>query len=84
MDTNLINSSTYGGKKIAPGDPLNPDYYRNMHITPTEFIVANDISWREGNVIKYVCRWKNKNGVEDLRKARTYIDQLIKAAGADV
>lgn len=30
-----------------------------------------------GNVIKYICRWKNKNGVEDLKKARWYIDHLI-------
>ena len=30
-----------------------------------------------GNIIKYVCRWKNKNGVEDLKKARWYINKLI-------
>lgn len=31
-----------------------------------------------GNVIKYMCRWKKKNGVEDLKKARWYLDRLIK------
>ena len=30
-----------------------------------------------GNVLKYICRWKNKNGIEDLKKARWYIDHLI-------
>ena len=30
-----------------------------------------------GNVIKYICRWKNKNGVQDLEKARWYLDHLI-------
>ena len=30
-----------------------------------------------GNAIKYICRWKNKNGVEDLEKARWYIEHLI-------
>ena len=30
-----------------------------------------------GNIIKYICRWKNKNGVEDLKKARWYLDHLI-------
>lgn len=30
-----------------------------------------------GNVIKYICRWKHKNGIEDLRKARTYLDMMI-------
>lgn len=30
-----------------------------------------------GNALKYICRWKNKNGIEDLKKARWYIDRLI-------
>ena len=32
-----------------------------------------------GNVLKYMCRWKKKNGLEDLKKARWYLDRLIKA-----
>jgi len=57
-------------------DKITPKHY-NMKITPVEFILANDIPFCEGNVIKYVCRWKNKNGLEDLLKARTYLDFLI-------
>lgn len=30
-----------------------------------------------GNVIKYICRWKGKNGLQDLKKARWYLDHLI-------
>lgn len=30
-----------------------------------------------GNVLKYICRWKNKNGVQDLEKARWYLNHLI-------
>lgn len=30
-----------------------------------------------GNVIKYICRWKHKNGIEDLKKARAYLDMMI-------
>lgn len=52
-------------------------HYKDMKIQPVEFIHANGIGYFEGNVIKYVSRWKNKNGVEDLRKARHYIDLLI-------
>ena len=62
------------------GDNINPDYYTDMKITPREFIVANDLDWDTGNVIKYVCRWKGKNGLEDLEKARRYIDFLIEQA----
>jgi len=57
-------------------DKVTPKHY-DMKITPVEFILANDIPFCEGNVIKYVCRWKNKNGLEDLLKARTYLDFLI-------
>jgi hypothetical protein len=52
-------------------------HYRQMKIQPIEFIMANGLGFCEGNVVKYVCRYKNKNGVEDLEKARQYIDFLI-------
>jgi len=52
-------------------------HYKDMSIQPIEFIVANDIPYREANVIKYIVRWRNKNGLEDLLKARHYIDMLI-------
>lgn len=29
------------------------------------------------NVLKYICRWKNKNGIQDLKKARWYLERLI-------
>lgn len=48
-----------------------------MAIEPWDYIVANEIGYLEGNVIKYVSRWKAKGGVEDLRKARHYLDKLI-------
>lgn len=34
-------------------------------------------AWDTGNVLKYVCRWKNKNGVQDLKKAMWYLQDLI-------
>lgn len=58
------------------------DHYRDLAIQPIEFIVANDIPYREANVIKYVTRWRSKNGVEDLRKARHYLDMLIEEQNA--
>lgn len=53
------------------------DHYRSMAIQPIEFLHANHIPFAEGSVIKYVCRWRKKNGVEDLRKARHFLDLLI-------
>lgn len=52
-------------------------HYRDMVIQPVEFIHANSIGYFEGNVIKYVTRWRKKNGIADLEKARHYIDLLI-------
>jgi hypothetical protein len=52
-------------------------HYKDMLIQPVEFIHRNRIPYLEANVIKYVCRHKNKNGVEDLKKARHYLDLLI-------
>ena len=59
------------------------DHYKLMKIQPLEFIMANSMSYCEANVVKYVSRWRGKNGVEDLRKARHYIDLLIEEATED-
>lgn len=53
------------------------NHYRDMKIQPVEFIHANNIPYLEGNVIKYLCRWRNKNGIADLEKAKHYIELLI-------
>ena len=53
------------------------DHYKELPIQPVEFIHANRIPYFEGNVIKYVTRWRAKNGVADLMKAKHYIDLLI-------
>ena len=41
-------------------------HYKKYVIQPVEFITKNNIPYIEGNIIKYICRWKDKNGVEDL------------------
>jgi hypothetical protein len=52
-------------------------HYAKYKIQPTEFIHANNVPFIEGNIIKYVMRHREKNGVEDLKKAKHYIDLLI-------
>jgi len=53
------------------------NHYKDMPIQPVEYIHANKLGYFEGCVIKYVSRWKKKNGIEDLKKARHFIDLLI-------
>jgi len=58
---------------------IGGNHYSKMEIQPIEYIMKNKIPYCEANVIKYLSRWRSKNGVEDLRKARHYIDLLIEA-----
>lgn len=53
------------------------DHYKELSIQPIEYILANKLGFCEGNVIKYITRYKSKNGLEDLKKAKHYIDMLI-------
>ena len=66
---------------MANGSALNVqvggEHYKRLAIQPVEYIHANGIGYFEGNVIKYVTRWKDKGGIADLEKARHYIDLLI-------
>jgi hypothetical protein len=52
-------------------------HYRDMVIQPVEYILANGLGFIEGCVVKYVSRHRAKGGVEDLRKARHFLDLLI-------
>jgi Protein of unknwon function (DUF3310) len=53
------------------------EHYKHFAIQPVEFIEKNELGFCVGNVIKYVCRHKAKNGSEDLEKAKHYIELLI-------
>lgn len=52
-------------------------HYKSLAIQPVEYIHANKIGYFEGNVIKYVTRWRDKGGRHDLEKAKHYIDLLL-------
>ncbi len=56
---------------------ISPDYYKRGNIEVTDFILDQSMSFLEGNVVKYLVRHKEKSGINDLRKARWYLDKLI-------
>ena len=62
--------------KSETPDRINPDHYAGT-IQPIDFIMASKLDFCEGNVVKYVSRWKDKNGLEDLMKAKQYLEFLI-------
>jgi len=54
-----------------------PQHYKSK-IQPVDFIVANNIPFIEGNIIKYICRHRSKGRINDLIKAQHYLDMLMK------
>lgn len=84
----LIDALMLGAKMMEEfkekNDPTHPSHYAQGEISVWDVIRAytdglNGVdAFNAGNVIKYVLRWHHKNGVEDLKKAKVYIDELIK------
>ena len=59
-------------------------HYKTMAIQPVEYIHANGLGYFEGNVIKYVSRWRKKGGISDLMKAKHYVELLIELESSRV
>ena len=53
------------------------NHYKKCSIQPIEYIHANNLPFIEGNVVKYITRWRDKNGIEDLKKVIHYVELLI-------
>ena len=66
FETPPVNAVQYGG-----------NHYKDKAIQPWDYVVANNLGYLEGSIIKYVSRYKDKNGLEDLYKARHFLDKLI-------
>ncbi len=64
-------------RKAANSRQVGGDHYKNQAIQPWDFIAANELGFFEGNIVKYVSRWRDKDGLADLEKARHYLDKLI-------
>lgn len=53
----------------------SPRHYGDTRLM--DLLIDKKVGFAEGNIMKYVYRWKEKDGVKDLHKARTYLDALI-------
>ena len=56
---------------------IGGSHYKSMAVQPSEFINKNKLQFAEGNAIKYICRHAHKGEVQDLEKAKHYIDMII-------
>jgi hypothetical protein len=52
-------------------------HYKNNAVQPWDYIIANDLPYLEGNIVKYITRWRKKGGIDDLRKVLHYTQKLI-------
>lgn len=52
-------------------------HYSSRGIQPIEYIHANNLNFSEGSIVKYITRWRQKGGIEDLKKIKHYVDLLI-------
>jgi len=88
--TDIIAPPEYAGYTVVPYNmAINPptpkpsdtqvggSHYKNMVIQPVEFCQRNGLGYCEANAVKYLCRWREKNGLQDLQKAMHYIQLLI-------
>ena len=65
-------------EKAFPQDrQVGGKHYKTFRIQPYEFISKNNLSFFQGNVVKYVCRYFNKNGIQDLEKIIHYCELEI-------
>jgi len=58
-------------------DNINPNHYKQGKIEVIDFILDQKLGYLESNILKYICRYKLKNGLEDLKKAQWYLNKLI-------
>lgn len=65
------------GQSSANATQVGGAHYAAKPIQPWDFIAANGLGYFEGNVVKYLSRWRDKGGVQDLHKAAHYLKKLI-------
>lgn len=65
----------------ATNKQVGGDHYKKCKIQPIEYIHANGLGFIEGCIVKYISRWRDKGGLEDIRKIKHYCDLLIELEG---
>jgi len=58
-------------------DKINPSHYKQGKIEVIDFIIDQKMDYLTASVQKYIARWRFKDGVSDLKKARWFLDKLI-------
>ena len=73
VPTEVVTVGLNTANKVQVGG----EHYKKSIIQPWDYIVSNRLGYLEGNIVKYVSRWKDKGGRQDLEKAKHYLDKLL-------
>lgn len=68
-------------KSSEPDAVNHPSHYQARGVEVIDVIEAFGLGFHEGNVVKYLLRWRRKDGLQDLKKAQWYLDRFIKTLG---
>jgi len=80
---NEAEAETYACEVVQPDAVHLPNHYARFKIEPVRFCIENDLNPFQFNIIKYACRHDAKNGIEDLKKAKRYLEMYIKHLEGD-
>jgi hypothetical protein len=79
VELNKHSILTANAKLSANNTQVGGEHYQKK-IQPWDYIIANNLGYLEGNIVKYISRWKDKGGVQDLRKAQHYLEKLMEVS----
>lgn len=77
--SDTVKESIVGANMKSTDYQVAGDHYKKQKIQPIEYIMANQLPFAEGCIVKYVTRWRDKGGIEDLRKIKQYCDFIIES-----
>ena len=63
----------------ANEDQVSGDHYKKLPIEPWDYVFKNHLDYFQGSIIKYITRWRDKGGIDDLRKAKHFLEKYIEA-----
>jgi hypothetical protein len=61
---------------------IGGEHYKKLKIQVWDFVIANDLDYFQGSILKYVVRWKDKDWIKDLYKARHFLNKYIETMEA--
>lgn len=79
----LQKEANLPSKGTALDTQVGGGHYKDCPIQPIEYTFHNNLNFLQGNVVKYITRYKDKNGKEDLEKVKHYVDLLIELEYGD-